>query len=220
MLKKLVSGAAAVVMATTFSALIGVATSSASGVPSGQRMIGSTSFSTATGMFTGGGASIEPAINDANGSLVYLLTPTKAKVAPKAPVAPIYLPVYPVGSGIDPASLNCAHIPADNCPDHGPGIAGAPPIVNNPVYANGVLGHDHLIGVASTGGDFNFVWEPTLVVFNNAQAARHHITTLAQIKAAQLAGDITVIPLPQLDFNCSIVGAAVYNNATPAPTVG
>lgn len=220
MLKKFVSGAAAVVMATTFGVFLGASASSASGVPSGQRMIGNTSFSTATGRFTGGGATVEPAYNDANGSLVYLLTPTNAKVSAKAPVAPIYLPVYPVGSGIDPASLNCAHLPADNCADHGPEVSGAPPIVNNPVYANGVLGHDHLVGVASTGGDFNFKWEPTLIVFNNAQAATHHITTLAQIEAAKLAGDITVIPLPALDFNCSIVGAAVYNRATPAPTVG
>ena len=99
-------------------------------------------------------------------------------------------------------------------------MAAAPPIANSPVYAKGVLGHDHLVGKASTGGDFNFVWEPTLVVFNNADAATHRITTLAEIDAAQKAGDITVIPLPQLDFNCSIVSAAVYNHATPAPTVG
>lgn len=220
MLRKFASGAAALVLAASLGAFIGASPSSATALPSGQRMMGNTSFSTTTGQFTGGGATIEPAYNDANGSLLYLLTPTKARVSAKAPSAPIYLPVYPVGSGIDPASLNCAHLPADNCPDHGPEVSGAPPIVNNPVYAQGVLGHDHLIGVASTGGDFNFKWEPTLVVFNNAQAATHHITTLAQIEAAKLAGDVTVIPLPQLDFNCSIVSASVYNNATPAPTVG
>ena len=97
MMRRFASGATAVVLLTAFVAISGA---SAGTVPSGQRMIGSTSFSTASGTFTGGGATVEPAIDDANGNYVYLLTPTKAKVSPKAPVAPLYLTVYPVGSAI------------------------------------------------------------------------------------------------------------------------
>jgi hypothetical protein len=208
-------------LALALSASFGVASVSAtSPLPSGQVMIGNTSFSTATGHFTGGGGVAEPAIDDANGTLVYLLTPTNAKTHPNAHnVAPLYLPVYPVGSGIDPASLNCAHMPADNCPDHGPGVAGAAMGIMPSVYGGGVLGHDHLVGIASTGGDFNIIWEPVLVLFTSAEFATQHITTLSQITAAWSKGQIIEVPLPQLDFSCASVSAAVYARGTPAPTV-
>ena len=197
-------------------------------------MIGNTSLVTIPGTppsvkFTGGGGVVEPAIDDANGNTVYLFTPNNAKTHANAHnVAPLYLPVYPVGSGINPASLNCAHMPADNCPDHGPGVAGAAKSIMPSVYGSldgtvpgGVLGHDHLVGIASTGGDFNVIWEPVLILFTNANAAKQHITTLDQINAA-LAGpnpNAIAVPLPKLDFHCSAVSAALYARGTPAPTV-
>ena len=237
MLKRLVSGVAALGLVTAFG-VIGASPSSAGGTaPSGQRMMGNTSFSTTTGHFTGGGGTVEPAINDADGSQVYLLTPTNARVHPSTHinpatgmpvnVAPLYLPVYPDGSGVDPATLNCAHVPADNCPDHGPGVAGAAASIDPNVYVgstgnNLVLGHDHLIGVAKTGGDFNIIWEPVLVLFTSVGAASHRITTLDgpnSLHAVEAAHGAFEVPLPQLDFNCAIVSASVYNNATPAPSV-
>jgi hypothetical protein len=204
--------------------------SAGSTLPSGQRMYGNTSFDATTGHFTGGGGTIEPAYDDATGTLVYLRTPNQVPVnvanVPIDPgtgmpknVAPIYLPVYPAGSGIDPASLNCAHVPADNCPDHGPGVAGAAMAIVPSVYGGGVLGHDHLVGIAKTKGDFNILWEPVLVLFTNADAATQHITTLAQIQAAVAAGNAREVPLPQLTFHCSAEGPAAYEHATPAPTV-
>lgn len=189
--------------------------------PSGQVMTGNVSFSFATMSFTGGGTTIEPAYDDATGTLVYLSTPTGVThVNPTgANVAPLYLPVYPVGSGIDPAMLNCAHVPADNCPDHGPIVAGAAMGIMPSVYGGGVLGHDHLVGIASTGGDFNVLWEPVILLFTNAAAATQHITTLAQVNAGLAAGNLIPIPLPQLDFHCAAVSAAAYARGTPAPTV-
>lgn len=115
-------------------------------------------------------------------------------------VAPIYLPMYPVGSGIDPATLNCVHVPADNRPDHGPLLAAVAASIMPNVYGHGVVGHDHLVGIASTGGDFNILWEPVLVLFTNPTAATTHITTLAT-------------------FHCSSVSAAAYWRGTPSPTV-
>ena len=209
-------------LALALSVSFGVASVSAtSPLPSGQVTIGNTSLSmTPTPHFTGGGGVVEPAYDDTTGNLVYLLTPTNAKTHPNAHnVAPLYLPVYPVGSGIDPASLNCAHMPADNCPDHGPGVAGAAMGIMHSVYGGGVLGHDHLVGIASTGGDFNIIWEPVLVLFTSAESATQHITTLSQITAALNKGQIIEVPLPQLDFNCASVSAAVYARGTPAPTV-
>lgn len=210
--------------------------------PSGQRMYGNASFALAnpsdptSGHFMGGGGTIEPAYNDAKGSLVYLRTPNGSHVhlvskidpATGLPVnvAPIYLPMYPAGAGIDPSILNCAHVPADNCPDHGPATAGAAMGIDPAVYGNGVVGHDHLIGVASSGGDFNILWEPVLVLFTNNGCASDdptcnvtHLTTLAQIQQAEATGKAFEVPLLALTFHCSMVSAASYAGATPAPTV-
>jgi hypothetical protein len=181
-------------------------------------MFGATQFNTTTMTFVGGGGTVEPAYNGDNGTLVYLSTPNGAQAHPNSHnVAPLYLVVYPVGSGIDPATLNCAHMPKDNCPDHGPIVAGA--AASDPVYSGGVLGHDHVVGIAKTGGDFNVLWEPVLVLFLNSDAATHHLTTTKAIDDAFTAGNVTEIHLPQLDFNCSSVGVAKYNAARPAPTV-
>ena len=211
-------------LALALSAWFGVASVSAAG-PSGQVMIGDTTYSSATGHFTGGGGTVEPAIDDANGSTVYLFTPNNAKThANTHNFAPLYLVVYPVGSGIDPASLNCQHLLADlttlhdNCIDHGPIVAGAASA--SPVYVRGVVGHDHLVGIASSGGDFNVIWEPVLVLFNSVDASTTRILTLDQLNKAFGAGQVSETPLPSLDFNCASVSAAVYNHGTPAPVVG
>jgi hypothetical protein len=198
-------------------------------------MYGNASFALAnptdptSGHFTGGGGTIEPAYDDTTGTLVYLQTPNGPAIRlPKeidpstglpVNVAPIYLPMYPVGSGIEPATLNCTHVPADNCPDHGPLLAGVAQSIMPSVYGAGVLGHDHLVGIASTGGDFNIKWEPLLVLFTNPAAATTHITTLAQINNAVGNGDAIEVPVPPATFHCSSVSAAAYWGATPAPSV-
>jgi hypothetical protein len=197
---------------------------SAAARPSGQVMYGNTTFDAASGHFVGGGGTIEPAYNDATGTLVYLQTPNGPPIHPAnhidpatdlpKNVAPIYLPVYPKGSPIDASSLNCAHLPADNCPDHGPIIADIAAGASS-AYAKGVLGHDHLIGVASSGGDFNILWEPVLIVFKTVADASTHITTLDQIKAAEASGAAFEIPLPPATFHCSSVSAAAYQRGTP-----
>ncbi|HKS79738.1 MAG TPA: hypothetical protein VJQ07_12815 [Gaiellaceae bacterium] len=208
---------------------------SAGPTPSGQRMYGNASFSLAnpadptSGSFSGGGGTIEPAYDDATGTLVYLQTPNGPPVHPPKKidpstgmpinVAPIYLPMYPVGSGIDPATLNCAHVPADNCPDHGPLLAAVAASIMPNVYGGGVVGHDHLVGIASTGGDFNILWEPVLVLFTNPGAATTHITTLAQINNAVANHDAIEVPIPPATFHCSSVSAAAYWRGTPSPTV-
>jgi hypothetical protein len=193
---------------------------SATSWPSGQRMLAATTFDFSTLHFTGGGATIEPAINDANGTLVYLLTPNKVLAHPNAHnVANLYLTVYPAGSGIVPSTLNCAHVPGDNCADHGPIVAGAAATIVPTVYGGGVVGHDHLVGIANTQGDFNIIWQPVLVLFTNAHAATTRLMTLDAINAALANHDVIEIPLPTLDFNCSVVSASVYDHATPGPVI-
>jgi hypothetical protein len=114
--------------------------------------------------------------------------------------------------------LNCLDIPVENCPDHGPPIAGLAQSVNpGGVYTGEVIGHDHLVGIASTGGDFNILWEPVVILFTNPAAANVHVTTLAQVEAA-LAGptpDAIAIPLPGATFHCAAVSSAAYARGTP-----
>jgi hypothetical protein len=230
MFRRFLSAATAVVLVAAFG-LVGALPASATGVPSGERMYGNATFDAASGHFVGGGGAIEPAYDDTTGTLVYIQTPNGPHVHPAnhidpatslpKNVAPIYLPMYPVGSGIDPASLNCAHVPADNCPDHGPEVAGAAMSIEPSVYGAGVIGHDHLLGIANSGGDFNVLWEPVLVLFTSVDASKTHITTLAQIKAAEAADPPQAfeVPIPPATFHCSVVSAAAFNRATPAPTV-
>jgi len=197
-------------LALALSAPLGVAPVSAASLPSGEVTIGQTV--------------IEPAYDDVSSTLVYLSTPMHAVVHPNFAhnVAPIYLPVYPVGSGV--GTLNCQDTTAattENCPDHGPEVAGAAMGISaaggfGSVYANGVLGHDHLVGIASTGGDFNILWEPVLVLFTNADLANtDHVTTVAEVNRLVANGDAIEFPLQAATFHCSAVSAAAYAQGTP-----
>lgn len=172
-------------------------------LPSGQRTVGQTT--------------IEPAYNDLNGNILYLLTPDHAKMHtnPRA-WAPLYLIMYPTSAAGAVGTMNCAHQPMDNCPDHGPLVSGLAESAMPSVYGAGVWGHDHLVtGVPPVGGDFNIAWEPIAVLFTSNAAANTHITTEAQLDAAVDAGDVIEIPLPQATFLCSVVPAVIYNMGTP-----
>src|SRR5919108_3639750 len=155
----------------------------AGSLPSGERVVGK--------------ASIEPAYDDSTGNIVYLLTPDRlAPLNPSNPingvnsnaVAPLYLVVYPPGT---PGTFNCMGVPG-NCPDHDAVIAGVATSVMGTVYGsdlNAVPGHDHLVGVARTGGDFNVPWHVYIELFTSPGEVTH-ITTLAQLQAAWSSGAI------------------------------
>lgn len=190
----------------------------ADGLPSGERILGN-----AGAMH---GAVIEPAYDYSTGNLAYLLTPTGAPF-PSHPnahaIAPLYLVVYP--PSYPGWTLNCMHVPG-NCPDHDGLIAGAAVGFEPGVYGKSpaaVPGHDHLVGKASTGGDFNVAWHVYVELFTSA-AAVTHITTLSELQAAWTSGAIltgNAGPLTEkgvdsgITFNCSIVSAAAYARATP-----
>jgi len=167
-----------------------------------------------------GNVSIEPAYNDADGSIIYLLTPnhhaplgptnTTQQVNPHA-VAPLYLIVYPAGtSGI----FNCMGVPG-NCPDHGGAIAGLASAQMPSVYpvATEVPGHDHLVGVAKTGGDFNAAWHVYVELFTS-DAAVHHITTLDDLNATKSSGGLKEVDTG-IVFLCTIVSESSYLAGTP-----
>lgn len=166
---------------------------------------------------------IEPAYNDLDGTFTYLLTPIKPpELANGNAVAPLYAIMYPTSAAASIGTVNCQHQPMDNCPDHGPELAGLAESTIPAVYGAGVWGHDHLLSAPpsppSGGGDFNVAWLPVVVLFTSSFAANSHITTLSQLNAAVAAGDVIKIPLPAATFHCSTVPAVTYNLGTPVPS--
>jgi len=184
----------------------------AASIPSGERIHGQ--------------STIEPVYDDTTGNVNFVMTPNQApnpvNANPKS-WAPFYVPVYPLSASASVGTLQCAHLPADNCPDHGPPIAGAAASIVPSVYGapdgSGVLGHDHLMAPPGSGGDFNIAWEPILVLFTSSAAANTHLTTLAQLNAAVNSGNAFEVPLPQLTFHCEVVPANLYANSTPVTPV-
>ena len=205
-----------VFMAVAASALLAglsAVPAAASSLPSGERIVGGTA--------SHGGTVLEPVYDDMTGQIRYVSTPRGAPDPVNSnPVAsaPFYLPVYPAGSTVP--TLNCQDVPAENCPDHGPAVAGLAQALEPGVYGGGVLGHDHLMAGPGSHGDFNVAWVPTLVLFTPG-AAITHITTLAQLNALIASGDVITVPLdgtngfPNLTFHCSVVTAAVYAQGRP-----
>ena len=176
-----------------------------------------------TGQVQAGQSTIEPGYNDADGSLLYIKTPIQPtlKLKPNTPLAPLYLIVYPNSAAGAIGTVNCQHQPVDNCPNHGPKIAGLAEAHQPGVYpAGGVWGHDHILAghpaPPPTGGDFNVPWEPIAVLFTDT-AHITHITTLSELQAAENAGYVQLVPLLAASFHCNLVAAADYDGGTPVP---
>jgi hypothetical protein len=173
-----------------------------------------------------GQASVEPAYDDSTGNLIFLLTPDKAPFPSTSnPIAsaPMYLPMYPVGSKI--SVFNCLPTNCNHLQVLPSGLVAALGLQS--VYPNGtvntqygtftgglVAGHDHLVGVANTGGDFNIAWHVYLVLFTahgvSDGAINHELTTLQSVQAAIAAGD-AVGPIDStIVFDCSVTPKVTY----------
>jgi hypothetical protein len=182
-----------------------------------------------SGQVAFGQATVEPAYDDTTGGLIFLLTPNHAPFPSKAnPVAtaPMYLPMYPTTSTV--GVLNCLPTNCDHVQVLPPGLVTA--LGLQEVYPTGTIstkygtftgglvkGHDHLVGVANTGGDFNVAWHVYLVLFTPQGVAdgaiNQELTTLSAVQAAMAAGD-AIGPIDSgIIFNCSKVSEAVYLHA-------
>jgi hypothetical protein len=177
--------------------------------PSGQRFLGQ--------------SVLEPVYNDEQaGEIGYINQPLNAPQPVHAnPVAwdPFYVVVYPVTSTVpETTTLQCQHLPVDNCPTNGPQIA-AFAVNNEPaVYGAGVAGRDHLMDFPG-GPQFNPNWEPIIVLFTPKAVTdgkiNDHVLTDAKINELVSSGDATEFKRPDRAFICSSVSATVYNMATP-----
>jgi hypothetical protein len=195
------------VAAALVAALAVVIPAAADSTPSGQRAFGQ--------------SVLEPVYNDENaGQIGYIKQPEQApQPLPANPVAwaPFYLVVYPVQSTAAPIYL-CMHLPVDNCPTHGPGIASLAQAKEPSVYGAGVAGHDHLMDFPG-GPDFNIAWEPIVVLFTPQAVAdgtvNEHVLTDTQISSLVANGDAIEVPRPTRVFICASVPASLYDRATP-----
>lgn len=174
--------------------------------------------------------SVEPAIDYANGNTIYLLTPVKAPFPSKAnavATAPLYLPLYPLSSTVPADDLNCQPNNCDHAnvlpfpsADYGflPGSDKRCTDFNGGDPCSPVKGHDHLVGVAKTKGDFNVAWHVEFVVFTSKAFTdgniNTRITTLNQINALVASKDVVIIDTP-VTFNCSITSERTYELGTP-----
>jgi hypothetical protein len=175
--------------------------------------------------------SVEPAIDYSTGGTIYLLTPIKAPFPAKAnavATAPLYLPLYPVSSTVVADDLNCQPTNCDHAnvlPFPDPGFYGALPGTDPAcVDFNGgapcslVKGHDHLVGVAKTHGDFNVAWTVKPVIFTHKAfedgKINERITTLNQLMAVVQSGDAVIAP-DLVTFNCSVTSERTYELGTP-----
>lgn len=193
--------------------LLPLSAAAAAAPPSGERTLGQ--------------AVMEPAYDDSTGGLVFLLTPKQlAPLSPTNPInnvnqhaaAPLFLIVYPPRTA---GTFNCMGAPGD-CPDHAGVVAGLATTLFPDVYGTdpaAVPGHDHLVGIAHTGGDFNVPWHVYLEFFTPG-AAVTHITTLAELQAAWDSGSIAKFQSglgldTGITFVCAVVPQTTYMTGTP-----
>jgi hypothetical protein len=143
--------------------------------------------------------------------------PFPSKSNPKA-ASLLYLVEYPNSARAFAGTMNCAHQPEDNCPDHGPGIAQFAASMFPAVYGapagTDVWGHDHLVD-GPGGADFNVAWQVHLIFFTREAASHRHVTTDAQVGALLASGD--AVDIPDVTFHCAVVNGAAYQRATPLP---
>jgi hypothetical protein len=203
-----------VMLAASF-VLLAVATvpAAADSIPSGQRGFGQ--------------SDVEPFYNaEQAGQIGFLKAPINAQgfhANQDHAWAPIYLPVYPVGSTV--GAMICQHTPGlDNCPTHGDAIAALAATMEPSVYpdvvpgvvGSGVLGHDHVMDFPG-GADFHVAWEPIVVLFTDSTLINTHLLTDTDIEDAVASGHATEVPLPSATFICTVTSVAVWNHATPLP---
>jgi len=177
-----------------------------------------------------GNSTIEPAFDDTTGNPIFYLATSKSPMPVKAnahAIAPLYAVVYPVDSAVPADDLNCQPTNCDHLEvlpfpdmDYGtlPGSDPACRDFNGGQPCSPVKGHDHLIGIASTGGDFNVAWQVVLVIFTSKAfqdgAVNTPVTTLAQLQALVSNSDVFTIVTP-ITFDCAPVSGRTYLNGTP-----
>ena len=173
---------------------------------------------------------LEPAIDYKTGNIVFLMSPEKAPLPThtnSSAQAPLFMVLYPTTSNL-PASHftcqpdNCAHFNVLPFPDANygalPGDYPACADFNGGNPCSLVKGHDHLVGVAQTGGGSTTIWDLHLIVFTEKAftdgVINTRITLLSQIQALLAAGYVTDVPTG-VSFSGSIVPLTTYQKGTP-----
>jgi hypothetical protein len=181
-----------------------------------------------------GNSIIGPVFDSATGKTVFVRQALGAPMPVNSNVnsmVPVYVVVYPRTSTIPADSLNCQPTNCDHLnvlpfPDLDYGLASDSQCQqwNGGSPCSLVLGHNHLFGVPSDGGDFKVPHYVKLVVFThqafaecltNADCAMNGaVKTLAQLQALVASGDAIVLDTP-ITVNLSVVPERTYELGTP-----
>ena len=121
---------------------------------------------------------------------------------------------------LDCQPTNCDHanvLPFPN-PDYGLASAQVCADFNGGKPCSWVKGHDHLVGVAKTRGDFNVAWTVKPVIFTHQAFVdgkiNERIMTLSQLMSLVTSGDAVIEP-DLVTFNCTPSSARTYEIGTP-----
>lgn len=193
-------------------------------------LLSGSAFAADSGQRTFAQITVEPAVDSSTGNTIYVLTPEKAQVPAKpndATVAPLFLTLYPLSSSVSADDFNCLPTNCDHVnvlPFHFAGYDPLPGTNKACVDFNGgqecalVKGHDHLVSIASTGGDPNRTCHVQLVVFTSKAfsdgAINNRIKTESQVQALLANNDVMIVDTPIM-LHCSIASEQTYDRATP-----
>lgn len=175
-----------------------------------------------------GNSTIGPVYDSATGNIVFVRQALGAPMPVNSNVnsmVPVYVVVYPLQSTIPADSLNCQPTNCDHLnvlpfpdPAYGLGSDALCQRWNGGNPCSLVKGHNHLFGVASSGGDFKVPHFVKLVLFTpqafTDQAINDVVRTLEQMQALVASGDVVVVDAP-ITVNLSVVPERTYELGTP-----
>ena len=192
-----------------------------------------------------GNSTIGPVFDSATGATLFVRQPLGAPMPVDSNVnamSPVYVVVYPLDSHLPADSLQCLPTNCDHLnvlpfpdPDYKPDpnsnytqeeIDAICQKWNGGAPCSLVLGHVHLFGVASDGGDFTVPHYVKLLLFTHQAFTNCAIDrpdcvydklvrTLAQMQALVVSGDLTPPLDTPITVNLSVVPEQTYELGTP-----
>lgn len=186
-----------------------------------------------------GYSTIGPVFNSVTGDTIFVRQALGAPMPVKSNVhsmSPVYVVVYPTDSHLPPASMqcqpsNCDHLnvlpfPDPDYGDFGPDTNAVCQKWNGGAPCSPVLGHVHLFGVASDGGDFTVPHYVLLLLFTHQAftncaidradcAYDKLVRTQAQMQALVASGDLTPPLSTPITVNLSVVPERTYELGKP-----
>ena len=186
-----------------------------------------------------GYSTIGPVFDSATGETIFVRQALGAPMPVKSnahSMSPVYVVVYPTDSHLPASSMqcqpsNCEHLnvlpfPDPDYGDFGPDATAVCKMWNGGGACSPVLGHVHLFGVASHGGDFTVPHYVMLLLFTHQAftncaidrsrcAYDQLVKTQAQMQAMVASGDLIPPQNTPITVNLSVVPEVTYELGKP-----